>query len=144
MDFHANHALGLHEPGVYGEFVRKTGLSREDDAPCCVQGPVGAAVAEGFGQGDAVAAGEGDVVAAQRAEALDAGVVEHVAGGGEVVEGALGVDGVVEDDRVDDQAERAELFFLALALAQLAAVVRAAAPTIARARRRRALRVASG
>jgi hypothetical protein len=84
------------------------------------------------------------VVAAQRAEALDAGVVEHVAGGGEVVEGALGVDGVVEDDRVDDQAERAELFFLALALAQLAAVVRAAAPTIARARRRRALRVASG
>ena len=43
-------------------------------------------------------------------------------GGGEN-EGALGVDRVVEDDRVDDQAERAELFFLASAvgLAELAA-----------------------
>ena len=75
--------------------MRKTGLSRDDDAPCCVQGPVGAAVAEGFGQGDAVAAGEGEVVRTERAEALDAGVVEHVAGEGEVVEGALGVDGVL-------------------------------------------------
>ena len=75
--------------------MRKTGLSRDDDAPCCVQGSVGAAVAEGFGQGDAVAAGEGEVVRTERAEALDAGVVEHVAGEGEVVEGALGVDGVL-------------------------------------------------
>jgi hypothetical protein len=35
------------------------------------------------------------VVRTERAEALDAGVVEHVAGEGEVVEGALGVDGVL-------------------------------------------------
>jgi hypothetical protein len=33
------------------------------------------------------------------------------------VEGALGVDRVVEDDRVDDHTERAELFFLSLAVA---------------------------
>ncbi len=57
------------------------------------------------------------MVAAQRAEPLDVAVVDRQAGGGEVVEGALGVDRVVEDDRVDDQAERAELFFLALAVA---------------------------
>ena len=40
-----------------------------------------------------------------------------------MVEGALGIDRVVEDDRVDDQAERAQLFLLALAvgLAQFAA-----------------------
>ena len=43
--------------------------------------------------------------------------------GGDVIDGALGVDRVVEDDGVDDQAERVELFFLAFAvgLAQLAA-----------------------
>jgi hypothetical protein len=34
-----------------------------------------------------------------------------------VVEGALRVDRVVEDDRVDDQAERTKLFFLASAVA---------------------------
>lgn len=64
------------------------------------------------------------MVAAQRAEPLDVDVVDLQAGGGEVVEGALGVDRVVEDDRVDDQAERAELLLLALAvaLAQFAAV----------------------
>jgi len=56
------------------------------------------------------------VVAAQRAEPLDVDVVDLQAGGGEVVEGALDVDRVVEDDRVDDQAERAKLFFLALAV----------------------------
>jgi hypothetical protein len=46
-----------------------------------------------------------------------------VLGGGEVVEGPLGVDRVVEGDAVDDEGERSELFFLALAvgLAQLAA-----------------------
>jgi hypothetical protein len=32
-----------------------------------------------------------------------------------LVEDALGVDRVAEDDAVDDEAERAELFFLALA-----------------------------
>src|SRR5450755_4719451 len=49
---------------------------------------------------------------------------DRQAAGAEVVECALGVDRVVEHDRVDDQAERAELFFLALAvaLAQFAAV----------------------
>jgi hypothetical protein len=45
----------------------------------------------------------------------------------DVVQGALSVDRVVEDDRVDDQAERAELFFLAWAvgLAQFAAAAMA-------------------
>jgi hypothetical protein len=33
-----------------------------------------------------------------------------------VVEGALGVDRVVESDAVDDEAECGELFFLALAI----------------------------
>ena len=53
------------------------------------------------------------MVAAQRAESLDAGR------GGDVIEGALDVDRVVNDD----QAERAELLFLtfAVGLAQLAA-----------------------
>ena len=64
------------------------------------------------------------MVAAQRAEPLDVDMVDLQAAGGKVVKGALGVDRVVEDDRVDDQAERAELLLLALAvaLAQLAAV----------------------
>jgi hypothetical protein len=64
------------------------------------------------------------VLGAERAEPLDVGVVDRQAAGGEVVKRALGVDRVVEDDRVDDQTERAKLFFLALAvaLAQLAAV----------------------
>jgi hypothetical protein len=53
------------------------------------------------------------MVAAQRAEPLDVDVVDLQAAGGEVVEGALGVDRVVEDD----QAERAELFFVSLAVA---------------------------
>ncbi len=40
----------------------------------------------------------------------------------ELIEDPLGVDGVVEDDAVDDEPERAELFFLAFAvgLTQLA------------------------
>ena len=50
------------------------------------------------------------------AEALDVLVAAGVLGGGEVVEGALGVDRVVEGDAVDDEAERGELFFLALAV----------------------------
>ena len=60
------------------------------------------------------------MVGAQRAEALDVNVVDTHPGRGEVVKGALGVDRVVEDD----QAERAELLFLALvvALAQFATV----------------------
>ena len=64
------------------------------------------------------------MVGAQWAEALDVYAVDQQAARGEVVEGALGVDRVVEDDRVDDQAERSELFLLALAVAlpQLAAV----------------------
>jgi hypothetical protein len=64
------------------------------------------------------------VVAAERAESLDVFVAGLApGGGGDVIEGALSVDRVVEDDRVDDQAERAELFFLAFAvgLAELAA-----------------------
>ena len=42
-----------------------------------------------------------------------------------MIEGALDVDRVVNDDRVDDQAERAELLFLtfAVGVAQLAAAV---------------------
>jgi hypothetical protein len=59
---------------------------------------------------------------AEWAEPLDVGVVDRQVVGGEVLECALGVDRVVEDDRVDDQAKRAELFFLALAVAELAAV----------------------
>jgi hypothetical protein len=68
--------------------------------------------------------GEGDVVAAERAEALDVLVAGFAAGaGGDVIDGALGVDRAVENDGVDDQAEGAELLFLAFAvgLAQLAA-----------------------
>ena len=64
------------------------------------------------------------MVAAERAEALDVLVAGFAAGtGGDVIDGALGVDRVVEDDGVDDQAERIELFFLAVAvgLAELAA-----------------------
>ena len=51
------------------------------------------------------------------AEPLDVRVVDRDVLPGEVVERALGVDRVVEDDGVDDQAERPELFFLALAVA---------------------------
>ena len=55
------------------------------------------------------------MVAAERAESLDVLVAGFAAGlAGDVIERALGVDRVVENDRVDDQAERAELFFLAL------------------------------
>lgn len=68
------------------------------------------------------------MVGAERAESLDVFVAGFAGGaGGDVVQGALRVDRVVEDDRVDDQAERAELFFLALAvgLAQFAAAAMA-------------------
>ena len=68
------------------------------------------------------------MVGAERAESLDVFGAGLGAGrGGDVVEGALGIDRVVEDDRVDDQAERPELFFLALAvgLAQFAAAAMA-------------------
>lgn len=58
-------------PGVYGEFVRKTG-SRRDRRPR-VELAVGAAVAQRLGESDAVAAGEREVVATQRAEPLDVG-----------------------------------------------------------------------
>ena len=64
------------------------------------------------------------MVAAERAESLDVLVAGFAAGAvGDVIDGALGVDRVVEDDGVDDQAEGAELLFLAFAvgLAQLAA-----------------------
>ena len=64
------------------------------------------------------------MVAAERAEALDVLVSQRAAGDGDdVVDRALGVDGVVENDRVHDQAERVELFFLAVTvrLAELAA-----------------------
>jgi len=64
------------------------------------------------------------VVAAERAETLDVLVAGFAAGrDDDVIEGALGVDGVVEDDGVDDRSEGAELFFLAFAvgLSQLAA-----------------------
>jgi hypothetical protein len=64
------------------------------------------------------------VVVAERAEALDVLVSRCAVGaGGDVIDRPLGVDGVVENDRVHDQAERIELFFLALVvgLAQLAA-----------------------
>jgi hypothetical protein len=57
------------------------------------------------------------VVGAERAEALDVGVGDLDTGCFETIERALGVDGVVEHDRVQDQSERAELFFLALAVA---------------------------
>ena len=64
------------------------------------------------------------MVGPERAEPLDVRVIDPQAALGEVVERALGVDRVVEDDCVDDQAERSELLLLALAvaLAQLAAV----------------------
>jgi hypothetical protein len=67
------------------------------------------------------------VVTAQRAQSLDVLVAGFAAGrGGDVIEGALGVDRVVEDDGVDDQVERAELLFLAFAgLAELAAAAAA-------------------
>jgi hypothetical protein len=55
------------------------------------------------------------VVAAERAETFDVFVSGVAAGGGDVIDRALGVDRVVEDDGVDDQAERVELLFLALA-----------------------------
>jgi hypothetical protein len=56
------------------------------------------------------------VLVPEGAEALDVLVADGVLGGGEVVEGPLGVDRVVEGDAVDDEAERGELFFLALAV----------------------------
>lgn len=71
------------------------------------------------------------MAAAERAEALDVLVARFAAGaGGDVIEGALGVDRVVEDDRVDDQAECVELFFLAVTvgLAELAAAAVADVP----------------
>ena len=63
------------------------------------------------------------MVGAERAEALDVGVGDLGTVCFEMIERALGVDGVVEHDRVQDQPERAELFFLAFAvgLAELAA-----------------------
>ena len=64
------------------------------------------------------------MVGAERGESLDVFVAGFAGGaGGDVVQGALGVDRVVEDD----QAQPAELFFLALAvgLAQFAAVATA-------------------
>ena len=64
------------------------------------------------------------MVVVERAESLDVLVAGFAAGlAGDVIEAALGVDRVVEDDSVDDQSERAELFFLALVvgLAELAA-----------------------
>jgi hypothetical protein len=57
------------------------------------------------------------VVGAERAEALDVGVGDLDTVCFEMIECALGVDGVVDTDRVEDQPERAELFFLALAVA---------------------------
>jgi hypothetical protein len=71
-----------------------TGLSREGRPR--VERAVGAAVAQGLREGDAVAACECEVVAAERAEALGVDVVDLQAACGEVVEGALGVDRVVE------------------------------------------------
>lgn len=69
---------------------------------------------------------------AQGGEPLNVGVIDCVTVRGEVVECPLGVDRVVENDRVDDQAERAELFFLALVvsagMAQFAAVAGADVP----------------
>jgi hypothetical protein len=54
------------------------------------------------------------VVATERAEALDVLVARFAAGtGGDVIDGALGVDRVVEDAGVDDQAECIELRQLA-------------------------------
>ena len=44
-------------------------------------------------------------------ESSDVGRVDRVTGGGEVVEGCLGVDGLPEHDDVDHHAERAELAF---------------------------------
>jgi len=54
------------------------------------------------------------VLVPKGAEALDVLVADGVPAGGELVKGALGVDRVVEGDAVDDEAERGELFFLAL------------------------------
>lgn len=51
--------------GVYREFVRKTGLGAGGACALGVEGAVGGAVVQWFGQSDAVAAGEGDVVGAQ-------------------------------------------------------------------------------
>ena len=61
---------------------------------------------------------------AEGAEAFDVLVADGVPGVGELAEGPLGVDGVVERDAVDDQPERGQLLFLAVVvvLAQLAAV----------------------
>ena len=57
------------------------------------------------------------MVGAERADALDVGVGGLDTGCVERIERALAVDGVVPHDRVQDQPERAELFFLALAVA---------------------------
>ena len=63
------------------------------------------------------------MVVGEWAEPLDVFVAGCVPGCMEVVEGALGVDRVVERDAVDDDVERGELFFLALVvgLAEFAA-----------------------
>ena len=109
--------------GVGREFVRKTGLGGGGAWRRRLQRSVGGSVAQRVRQRDAVAAGEGDVVVGERADALDVFVTDGVPSFVEVVEGALGVDRVVERDAVDDEAERGELFFLALVvgLAELAA-----------------------
>ena len=55
-------------------------------------------------------------------EPLDVFVTNGVPGPVEVVEGALGVERVVERDAVDDEAERRELFFLALMVGSVSTI----------------------
>ena len=61
-----------------------------------------------------VVAGDVEVAAHVRREPGDVVVVDGVAGGSEVGEGGVEVDGVPEGEAVEDQAEGAELVFHAV------------------------------
>jgi len=64
-----------------------------------------------------VAAEQVDVVVTERGEPLDVGVVDGVAVAPELGEGGVEVAGVLQHNGVEDQAEGAELVFLAFPVA---------------------------
>lgn len=74
-----------------------------------------AAVGDGIGQEEFVAAEEVDVTPRDRGEAGDIGGQQGHSRALDVTQGFLHVDGVPVNDGVEGEAEHAELFFLALA-----------------------------
>ncbi len=55
---------------------------------------------------------EVDVPAHVRREALEIGIEDGVAGRAQLADGVVEIDGVPQRDRVQDEAERAELVFI--------------------------------